>query len=199
MLNKYNCKVISGRGSRATRMQVMRLLAPILVVAALLAGCRERASYSVIREGGWGGTPPAPAAAVLLTLIAPGGQSYDLDRAGIERLTWVRRITRHHPRENDPPAVFEGVLLSQLVRELGIDTDGLLVRFTALDDYRIDRPWAELAPLEPVLALVQDGSPLTVKNYGPVRVVLPYERLRPDPTRYNALWVWQVRVIEFHY
>ena len=177
----------------------MRRLAAFLLLAALLAGCKERPSYSVVREGGWSGAPPAPTGEVLLTLVTPDGRSYDLDRAGLERLTWVRRTTRHHPQENDPPATFEGVLLAQIVRELGLDEAGLVVRFVALDDYRLDRPWAELAPLEPILALVQDGRPLTVENYGPVRVILPYDRLKPDPTRYNTLWVWQVRVVEFHY
>jgi hypothetical protein len=177
----------------------MRRLALLLLLVALLTGCRERPSYSVVREGGWGGAPPAATGEVLLTLVTPDGRSYDLDRAALERLTWVRRTTRHHPHETDPPATFEGVLLEQLIRELRLEEEGLVVRFVALDDYRIDRPWAELAPLEPILALVQDGRPLTVKNYGPVRVILPYDRLEPDPTRYNALWVWQVRVVEFHY
>ncbi|HGY08587.1 MAG TPA: hypothetical protein ENK37_00815 [Oceanithermus profundus] len=171
----------------------------LLLLLPWLAGCRESPSYAVVREGGWAGAPPAPTGEVLLTLIDPDGRGYDLDRAGLERLTWVRRTTRHHPHESEPPATFEGVLLEQIVDELDLAEEGLVVRFIALDDYRLDRPWADLKPLEPVLALVQDGQPLTVEHYGPVRVILPYDRLKPDPTRYNALWVWQVRVIEFHY
>lgn len=177
----------------------MRYGTLLLLLALLLGGCKGGASYTVVRNGGWDGPPPAPRGEVLLTLITPDGRSYDLDRAGIEQLTWVRRTTRHHPHETDPPSTFEGVLLEQIVRELNLDPKGLVVRFVALDDYRIDRPWAELAPLEPILALVQDGRPLTLENYGPLRVIFPYDRLKPDPTRYNALWVWQVRVVEFHY
>jgi len=167
---------------------------------ALLAGCRHAgSSYEVVRPGGWNGTPPAPTGEVLLTLVTPDGRRYDLDRAGLERLTWVRRVTRHHPREDDPPASFEGVLLAQIIEELGLAPEGLRVRFIALDDYQLERPWSELEPLEPMLALVQDGRPLGLEDYGPVRVVLPYDRLKPDPTRYNALWVWHLRTLEFRY
>jgi len=178
-----------------------RTLSWLLSLTLLLfAGCRTEApSYEVVRKGGWDGAPPAPTGEVLLTLITPDGRSYDLDRAGLERLTWVRRATRHHPREDEPPASFEGVLLAQIVEELGLDPSRLRLRFVALDDYQLERPWRDLEPLEPMLALVQDGRPLGLDDFGPVRVVLPYDRLKPDPTRYNALWVWHVRVLEFRY
>lgn len=177
----------------------MRFATMLMIVVLLLGGCKKSASYSVVRAGGWDGAPPAPRDQVVLTLITPDGHRYDLDRAGLERLTWVRRTTHYHPHETEPPSTFEGVLLEQIVRELGLTEKGLVVRFKALDDYQIERPWAQLAPLEPILALVQDGRPLTMESYGPVRIIFPYDRLKPDPIRYNALWVWQLRVIEFHY
>ncbi len=168
-----------------------------LVLLFALGGCGDRSpSYTVVRQGGWSGRVPEPEGEVLITAILPDGRSHDLDRLGLEKLTWVRRETRYHPREQDPPAVFEGVLLADLIRELGVSEKGLRVRFTALDDYQLERPWSELKPLEPILALKQDGRWLTLENYGPVRVILPYDRLRPDPTEYNALWVWQLRIIE---
>ena len=176
-----------------------RSLIPLLLSLLVLtsAGCNgKKPTYTVVSRGGWSGSPPPPAGQVLLTVILPDGRSYDLDRQGLQKLTWVRRVTRYHPREKDPPAAFEGVLLADLVEEFGVPEEGLRIRFTALDDYQIERSWEELKPLEPILALKQDGEWLTIDNYGPVRVILPYDRLRPDPTQYNALWVWQLRVIE---
>jgi len=118
----------------------MRYGIPLLFLALLLGGCKGDASYTVVRTGGWDGPPPAPRGEVLLTLTTADGRSYDLDRPGLEQLTWVRRTTRHHPHETDSPSTFEGVLLEQIARELNLDTEGLVVRFVALDDYRIDRP-----------------------------------------------------------
>ncbi|WP_457637050.1 molybdopterin-dependent oxidoreductase [Oceanithermus sp.] len=174
-----------------------RVFALLLLVAVASAGCNpKKPTYTVIRKGGWS-QPPPPVGKVLLTVILPDGRSYDLDRQGLQKLTWVRRVTRYHPREKDPPAAFEGVLLSDLIKAFGVREEGLYIRFTALDDYQLKRSWAELEPLEPILALKQNGKWLTIDDYGPVRVILPYDRLRPDPTEYNALWVWQLRVIEF--
>ncbi len=177
-----------------------RLSVVLILLLAALSACKGgEPSYTVLRKGGWRGRPPEPRGEVILTLITPDGKSYDLDRAGLARLTWVRRVTRYHPEEKGPPASFEGVLLSQIISELGIAEKGLRVRFSALDDYQLERPWSQLKPYEPILALRQDGKPLTMDNYGPLRVILPYERLKPDPTEYNALWVWQLRRIYFHY
>jgi hypothetical protein len=181
------------------QVMIRKLLSAVLILSLLfLVACRgQEPSYKVIRKGSWHGKPPAPVGEVLLTVITPSGQSYDLDRKAIEQLTWVERTTRYHPRESDPPARFEGVLLKQIIDELHVPTAGLHVKLAALDDYQLERPWSDYAPLEPMLALVQDGKPLTLDTYGPVRIILPYDRLKPDPTKYNALWVWQLRVIDF--
>lgn len=176
------------------RTHVLLLLFFLVLV---FSGCGNRGpTYTVVRQGSWSGRPPRPVAEVVLTVIHPDGRSYDLDRRALERLTWVRRVTRYHPREKAPPATFEGVLLADLIKETGVSAQGLKIRFTALDDYQLERSWEELQPLEPILALKQDGNWLTLDGYGPLRVILPYDRLRPDPTQYNALWVWQLRIIE---
>ncbi len=177
---------------------MVRRLITLGFLILLLAACGgKKPTYKVVRQGGWHGTPPAPVGEVLLTVSTPDGRSYDLDRKALEQLTWVERTTRYHPKEKDPPARFEGVLLKQIIEELRVPTANLRVKFIALDDYELERPWSQLAPLEPILALVQDGRQLNIDDYGPVRVILPYDRLRPDPTKYNGLWVWQLRVIDF--
>jgi len=169
----------------------------ILLLLLLIGGCIDRGpTYTVVRQGGWEGEPPPPRGEVLLTVFLPDGRSYDLDRAGLQKLTWVKRKTRYHPQEGGAAATFEGVLLADLIAGLGAEDDDLLVRFTALDDYQIERPWKDLKPLEPILALKQDGRWLTINDYGPLRVILPFDSLRPEPTEYNALWVWQLRIIE---
>jgi len=144
----------------------------------------------VIREGGWNGAVPPPSGPVLLTVVTPDGV-YPLDRAALEKLRWVERITIYHPEEKSGVVgVFEGVLLSDLLRELGYPKPSRL-RFEALDGYQISVDWKKIARFDPLLALDQDGRPLS-ESYGPVRIVFPYKRLKPDPVAYNAYWVWQL-------
>jgi len=167
----------------------MRYRALLLLTLVLLAGC-SRADYRVLRKGGWGGQVPAPRGPVVLTVVTPKGR-YPLDRAALEALTWVERKTVYHPEEESGRVgVFEGVLLADLLRELGYPNPKK-IRLEALDGYRITVRWQKIAPFHPMLALKQDGKPLS-ERYGPVRVIFPYDRLKPDPVAYNAYWVWQL-------
>ncbi len=167
----------------------MRFRALSLLLLLVLAGC-SRVDYRVVREGGWNGAVPAPRGPVILTVVTPEG-SYRLDRAALEKLTWVERKTLFHPEEKlGTVGVFQGVLLADLLRELGYPDPGR-VRFEALDGYRITVDWERIAPFHPMLALDQDRRPLP-ERYGPVRVIFPYKRLKPDPVAYNAYWVWQL-------
>jgi len=125
-----------------------------------------------------------------LTVITPEGR-YPLDRAALERLRWIERRTIFHPEEKKGTVgVFEGVLLADLLREVGYP-DPERVRFEALDGYQISVLWRRIAPFDPMLALKRDGKPLS-ERYGPIRVIFPYKRLKPDPVAYNAYWVWQL-------
>jgi len=148
----------------------------------------------VLYEGSWQGRVPAPRGPVVLTVVTSEG-TYPLDEAALKELTWVERKTVYHPEEKSGKVgVFEGVLLSTLLKELG-EREPLRLRFEALDGYVIGVEWATIAPFDPLLALVQDGKPIP-KEYGPVRIIFPYHRLKPDPVAYNAYWVWQLsRVI----
>jgi len=167
----------------------MRLRTLSLLLLVVLAGC-SRTDYRVIREGGWNGQVPAPKGPVILTVVTPEAR-YPLDREALEKLRWIERKTIYHPEEKQGiVGVFEGVLLADLLREVGYP-DPERVRFEALDGYQIAVEWEKIAPFDPMLALERNGKPLS-DRYGPVRVIFPYKRLKPDPVAYNAYWVWQL-------
>jgi len=165
-----------------------------LILAALAAGTAwARGDYQVISRGSWNGEIPSPQGPVVFTLVTPRGE-YPLDEAALRRLTWVRLKTRYHPDERkDIEAVFEGVLLAQLLEEAGYPNPRR-IRFEALDGYQISVEWSLISRFEPMIALYRDGRPLD-SFFGPARVVFPYHRLRPDPVAYNSYWVWKLKRI----
>ena len=170
----------------------MRIL-PLLFFLTLLLGACSRSDYRVLHRGSWNGQVPEPKGPVLLVVEAPKG-AFPLDEAALRRLTWVELKTVFHPEEKKGTVgVFQGVLLGQLLAELGYPNPKRL-RFYALDGYEIAVAWPKIAPFDPMLALLRDGRPLP-KRYGPVRIVFPYRRLKPDPVAYNAYWVWQLHRI----
>ncbi len=158
-------------------------------LSLLLAACAPKSDYQVVRQGGWKGGVPKPTGEVLLTVVTPDGE-YPLDKDALEKLRWVRIKTIHHSAENGPPAVFEGVWLSDLLAGVGTP-DPKRLRFEASDDYVISVEWEKIKRFQPMIALTQDGKPLP-PVYAPLRIVFPYDRLKPDPTEYNAYWVWKL-------
>lgn len=168
-----------------------RALAGFMLLAFLLAGCRTGPGYRVLHEGGWPEGPPPPRGEVILTVVTPE-KTVRLDQAALEALTWVELVTKSHPKEKLPPGRFEGVRLKDLFGALKVQP--IKLRFVALDGYSVQVDWKKIAPFDPMLALKEDGRPLE-PIFAPIRVVFPYDRLKPDPLAYNRYWVWKLSVI----
>ncbi len=174
-------------------MDAVRIATFLVVLVFLLGGC-NRSDYRVLHQGSWGGRVPRPEGPVLLVVRTPKGE-YPLDERALRRLTWVELTTVFHPEEKKGTVgVFQGVLLEDLLAEFGYPNPDR-IRFMALDGYEIAVRWRRIAPYRPMLALYRDGRPLP-ERYGPVRVIFPYHRLRPDPVAYNSYWVWKLHRLE---
>ncbi len=168
-----------------------RPLAGWMLLLFLLAGCRGGPTYRVLHEGGWPEGPPPPRGEVILTVVTPE-KTVRLDRAALEALTWVELVTKSHPKEKLPPGRFEGVRLKDLFAALKVEP--VQLRFVALDGYSIQVDWSKIGPFDPMLALKENGRPLE-PIFAPIRVVFPYDRLKPDPLAYNRYWVWKLSAI----
>ena len=68
---------------------------------------------------------------------------------------------------------FTGVSLAALMAVLGV-TEGSL-RATAINDYAVDIPVSDAVDGGPILAYLQDGKPMSIREKGPLWVVYPYD------------------------
>ena len=90
---------------------------------------------------------------------------------------------------------FAGVDLLTLLQRLGVTSGELLV--TAINDYSVRIPVADLRRGGPILADLRNGKPMSIREKGPLWLVYPYDS-SPD-FRNEVVYsrsVWQVDRIE---
>lgn len=68
---------------------------------------------------------------------------------------------------------FTGVSLEALVEELGVT--GGSIKATAINDYAIDIPVSNAVEGGPILAYLQNGERMSVRDKGPLWLVYPYD------------------------
>lgn len=97
---------------------------------------------------------------------------------------------------NDGMQVFEGVLLSRLIDELG--AEGSVIAASALNDYTVEIPLSDAVPDGPILAFAQNGEPLSVRDKGPLWVIYPYDaKAEYHSELIYARSIWQLKRMEF--
>ncbi|TCL08099.1 hypothetical protein BXY66_0132 [Shimia isoporae] len=69
--------------------------------------------------------------------------------------------------------VFTGVPLALLLDKLG--SSGSTLRASAINDYTVEIPVADLAPQAPILAYEMDGAPMHRRDKGPLWIIYPYD------------------------
>jgi len=90
---------------------------------------------------------------------------------------------------------FEGVLLDQLMKQVG--AKGESVSVIALNDYATEIPIADFAKYNVILAIKRDGEYMPVRDKGPLFIVYPYDSKPELKTQtYYARSAWQVAKIE---
>lgn len=68
---------------------------------------------------------------------------------------------------------FTGIPLQVLAEALGV-TSGL-IKATAINDYAIEIPVSDAVEGGPILAYLQNGEPMSVRDKGPLWLVYPYD------------------------
>jgi hypothetical protein len=92
-------------------------------------------------------------------------------------------------------ATYSGVLLQDLLAVIG--ASGTIVKLTALNDYQITMPVADAAADGPLLAVLVDGKPMSVRDKGPVWLIYPYDDNAAYRTEQTyARSIWQLNRIE---
>jgi hypothetical protein len=161
---------------------------------AIFAAATLAALFSLNHAGAENtGTAAAATAEVALTVLSPSGER-QLSVAEIESLG-LRRVTTRSPWEAGT-LTFEGVLLRDLLRHLGLErADSLTV--TASDDYTQVIPNEDWANWPLLVATRQDGKPLTRRTQGPTRLVYPLsDHPELDSPVHKPRWVWAISSME---
>jgi hypothetical protein len=183
-----------------------------VVLLVLAAGCGSTAPADDAAAPGSAGQPvtvvkpatlrpgepvPVPAEKTLLTItgkVTAGnkGRSIVLDRAGLEQMGVVK-VRVYEPwvkQEVD----FRGVWLHDLLNVVGAGDDYSVLRFTALDDYRVDLKGADVRAGGVLLATSDgEGGDLPVERGGPTRIIF----VGGVKAGANAdQWIWSLRTID---
>jgi hypothetical protein len=117
------------------------------------------------------------------------GQEAVFDRPMLEALGWSSFRTRTPWYDN--PVMFEGVLMTTVLRTVAASGQSLVV--TALNDYTTQIPISDFSRYGVLLALKRDGKYMPVSDKGPLFIVYPYDS-DPELQRqtYYSRSAWQV-------
>lgn len=196
------------RRTHMTRLTITSVTAA-LAAAALLVGCGGddgadtadvAAEYTVVRDATLapGDPVPAPTGEVVLTITGAISTTntdgaLELDLELLESLQLVEYTTSDLQAEGGD-ATFTGVLLEDVLALAGAE-DSTTLTATALNDYRVDIPTADLE-FAVMVATSVNGERMPVERYGPTRIVYPYGSGELDPAVYDPRWIWQLASIE---
>lgn len=145
-------------------------------------------------------TLPAPRGEIVLTISGSIGRTNTEGRAEFDlamlRGLGVTRITTN-TIWTDGASSYEGVPLSAVLR--AVEATGALVTATALNDYSVTFPVAEVETSAPIIAFLRDGLPMSVRDKGPLWVIYPYD----DSPAYRtemvyARSIWQLDRLRLH-
>jgi len=134
-----------------------------------------------------------PAGPIILTVSDAGGATWAFDRETLATLGW-ETITTVTPFTEGPQR-FSGVPLSAVVAATGVT--GTTMDAIALNDYRVQIPAGHIERHGVFLALDNNGTPMRVRDRGPIWVIYPSETLEAASRRFDSLMVWQLHELRF--
>ena len=134
-------------------------------------------------------------------LLAIGGQVRNTNRGtqALFDMPMLERLPQTSINARTPwyPSLrkFTGPLLRDLLQM--VDAQGLNLRASALNDYRVDIPVADAQRWDVIVARLLDDQPMTVRDKGPLFIMYPFDthpELR-SPV-YFTRCAWQLTSIE---
>lgn len=119
---------------------------------------------------------PAPMGESVLTVTGNIGVTNQDGKAvfDIDMLKAMEQVTFQTSTPwTDGVQSFTGVSLEALLRSVGV-TEGTLTA-KAINDYAIEIPVSDAVAGGPILAYLQNGDPMSIREKGPLWVVYPYD------------------------
>ncbi|MBZ9559850.1 MULTISPECIES: oxidoreductase [unclassified Modicisalibacter] len=147
----------------------------------------------------WSATPlPKPTGRVILTVSGNITRTNVGDEARFDA-AMLNDLGRHtvatHTPWTDGVSHFAGPLGRDLLDRVG--AKGEVLRVKALNDYVSELPACDFYDYDVLLALERDGKPMSVRSFGPLFVLYPFDakpELQTEKIRFRS--VWQVVSIE---
>jgi len=141
---------------------------------------------------------PPPKHKPVLTVSGKIGQTNQnltavWDMAMLEALP-QRNFTTRTPWDN-APVRFSGPLLRDVLAAM--QSQGSLLKATALNDYRINIPIGDTERFDVIMAIQMNDQPMPIRSKGPLFIVYPFDSL-PElrSTTYYERSIWQLKSIE---
>lgn len=141
---------------------------------------------------------PAPKGTIVLTISGeikhPNvGDEVQMDMAMLKALPMIQFETRT-PWHDDVQS-FSGVRLNALLTAIGSEATKLVA--VGLDDYRFTISDMDLDKYPVIIAYQHNGRPITVRNLGPLRIMMPFDDFPELQTPLNeSRSVWQLVKLE---
>lgn len=164
---------------------MLKIATPVAAFALLLGSLPGLADES-----------PVTADEAILTVggaIEDGAQTlYDLDALKSLPVTTIETTTVWDSESRS----FTGVELADLVAAVGGRGD--MIKATALNDYAIEIPMEDAVEGGALLAYLQDGKEMAVREKGPLWIIYPFDD-NPvyNAEKYYSRSIWQLAGIEF--
>lgn len=135
---------------------------------------------------------PDPEGEVVLTISGGiahtnAGETAQFDMAMLEAMQPVTFETETIWTEGVQS--FTGVPLVRLMEAVGADADSLSA--TAINDYAVQIPREDWVEGGPIIAFLQNGEPMSVRDKGPLWVVYPYDEVadyQSEVTYSRSIW-----------
>lgn len=133
----------------------------------------------------------------MLTVHYPTGDALTFDEAGLRAMPWTVFTT--HTQWTQGPQTFAGPLLSDVLTANGTPREEIEPRellLQALNEFRVTAPATDAWTFGPILAREMNGSPMRVRDKGPLWLVYP----RDSHPQLKAMlieerWIWQLSTI----
>ncbi len=167
--------------------------------ALMKSTARAAATFAALATTAGAQDFAAPTSAVILTISGSiaktnGDSMLKLDVAQFAALPQHEFSTSTTWTEGT--SSFEGVLLKDLIAEVG--ATGSEIELSALNDYKITIPTADIRDDGPLLAYKMDGKTMSLREKGPIWLVYPYDAnsdYRTEQTYTRS--IWQLARIKF--
>ncbi|KXS36965.1 MAG: hypothetical protein AWU55_2707 [Halomonadaceae bacterium T82-2] len=161
---------------------------PVLLLLILFLPCTAALAAAEL---------PAPQGRVILTVSGDITRTNTGDEARFDA-AMLRGLGMHavatHTPWTDGVSRFEGPLLRDVLKAVGARGQRLQVK--ALNDFVAAIPVSDVEDYDVLLAMRRDGEPLTIRSFGPLFVLYPFDAHPELQTeRIHVRSVWQVAAI----